>query len=135
VFADWARRHGYYEGTMLHRFNINEKYSPYNTYFENKMAFCDAHDSSVTKEIYRHRLCAGWTVMDACRVPKKEYKKYDHLIGEKFGKLTVVKATERKDKFGNRIMECVCDCGKTCFADMNTLQKGHKRSCGCLRRR
>lgn len=57
------------------------------------------------------------------------------LTGEKFGRLFVVKQTEKRGKDGSIIYECLCDCGNICLVSRNRLTaKGHsrKRSCGCL---
>lgn len=57
------------------------------------------------------------------------------LTGQQFGRLTVVQATEKRDKSGCVIWECLCECGNTCEVSVNRLTiKGHsrKRSCGCL---
>ena len=56
---------------------------------------------------------------------------YD-LIGQRFGKLTVV------DKLGKNYRRammwlCRCDCGAMTKATTTTLRNGHVRSCGCLR--
>ena len=54
-----------------------------------------------------------------------------NIIGEKYGRLTVIKYIGN-NKYNRSIWECKCDCGKTCNADKNVLQQGHKQSCGCL---
>lgn len=54
------------------------------------------------------------------------------LIGQKFGKLTVVKLIGL-NKRSARIWECLCDCGNTISGlDTNTLKR-HSKSCGCIR--
>ena len=53
------------------------------------------------------------------------------LIGQRFGKLTVVRKTDER-KFGNIIWECVCDCGNICFVPTSYLNVGDTASCGCL---
>lgn len=55
------------------------------------------------------------------------------MIGRRFGSLVVVEKlrkhpTAKKDF----IYHCRCDCGGTCEARRKSLQKGHKKSCGCL---
>lgn len=54
------------------------------------------------------------------------------LIGQKFGRLTVVEFAGVK-KNGAR-WKCVCDCGLTTIATGSNLRKGNTKSCGCLRR-
>lgn len=56
------------------------------------------------------------------------------LIGEKFGKLTVLKQAE--DYIypnGNRLSrwECLCECGNIVVVNGNSLTSGRTKSCGC----
>lgn len=60
-----------------------------------------------------------------------------NCIGERYGRLTVVKEIE--PKFAGkrrvrrlRIFECKCDCGNTKNVIMNNLRNGTTKSCGCL---
>lgn len=55
------------------------------------------------------------------------------LIGEKFGKLTVIKTSERLDKDGKQSYSiCQCECGNICEVQRRHLKNGHTSSCGCL---
>lgn len=54
------------------------------------------------------------------------------LVGKRFGKLTVLSATEKRTSSGNVIWHCICDCGNECFVSTNHLQTGNTKSCGCL---
>lgn len=59
------------------------------------------------------------------------------LTGKRFGRLTVLRKTEKRGLDGGIVYECVCDCGTHCLAPGSRLTaKGHsaKRSCGCLYR-
>lgn len=57
-----------------------------------------------------------------------------NLIGEHFGKLTVIKESEIKQN--NLITwECQCECGNTTLATTKNLRNGVKQSCGCLKRK
>lgn len=56
------------------------------------------------------------------------------LIGQKFGKLTVVKEIEpyRSPKGQvKRKFLCICDCGNTCSVVYSGLKSGRTKSCGC----
>lgn len=54
------------------------------------------------------------------------------LIGERFGRWTVVKL-DGYDKSGkNTMFLCKCDCGKTRRVLRNSLLRGLSKSCGCL---
>lgn len=54
------------------------------------------------------------------------------LEGKKFGKLTVLEKTDKKDVSRCYIWRCRCDCGKEVLVPTNCLTSGNTRSCGCL---
>lgn len=54
------------------------------------------------------------------------------LTGQKFGRLTVLKAAPKKG--ASPRWECRCDCGKSKNTSTMQLRSGKTRSCGCLRR-
>jgi hypothetical protein len=56
------------------------------------------------------------------------------LTNEVFGKLTVVRKTDRLYKGDTYLWECRCTCGGTAHATTSMLRSGHKISCGCLAR-
>lgn len=53
------------------------------------------------------------------------------LTGEKIGKLTVLKESERRG--GSRVWLCVCECGNTTEVRQGKLRGKETKSCGCLR--
>lgn len=55
--------------------------------------------------------------------------------GEKYGKLTVIGKTDKKDKKGKGqfYWNCLCDCGKETLSLPYQLVGGKKKSCGCQR--
>ena len=55
------------------------------------------------------------------------------LTGERFGRLTVI-SSEGKNKHGNYMWLCKCDCGNTKVLNSGELRRGNVRSCGCLNR-
>lgn len=61
---------------------------------------------------------------------------HSYLVGQKFGKLTVVKITSGKDIRNHMTPVCVCkcDCGsEDVYVLKNSLTTGNVKSCGCLR--
>lgn len=56
-----------------------------------------------------------------------------NLIGQKFGKLTVIKLTG-ESRSGSKTWECICDCGNTAIITTRHLNRKNCniRSCGCL---
>ena len=56
-----------------------------------------------------------------------------NLIGQVFGRLTVVKDSGERDPLRSYVLWlCKCSCGKRCLARSQVLLNGTKRSCGCL---
>lgn len=51
------------------------------------------------------------------------------VIGQKYGRLTVLKRNEQKKKW-----ECSCECGSHVFVKSASLNNGNTKSCGCLQR-
>ena len=57
-----------------------------------------------------------------------------NLTGQIFGRITVLKDSENRDKQGNILWKCKCDCGKTVEISSKNLRLGNTQSCGCLQR-
>lgn len=55
------------------------------------------------------------------------------IIGQKFGRLTVIKECKERDKYKKRIYECQCDCGNITYVTGCNLRNGNTKSCGCLK--
>jgi hypothetical protein len=53
------------------------------------------------------------------------------LAGKRFGKLVVIRRNGR-NKHGQLMWECACDCGSSTSVVAARLSAGHTRSCGCL---
>ena len=55
---------------------------------------------------------------------------YEDLTGKRFGKLTVLK---KSDKSNRRLYwVCQCDCGNTTIVKGDVLRQGLQKSCGCI---
>lgn len=52
--------------------------------------------------------------------------------GQRFGRLTVVRESERQ--YGHRYILCRCDCGTEKAINLNSLVHGMSNSCGCFRK-
>ena len=57
-----------------------------------------------------------------------------NLIGQKFGRLTVIKFKEIDKKTRQKIWLCQCDCGNEKEVITSYLTSGDTSSCGCYRR-
>lgn len=55
------------------------------------------------------------------------------ITGQKFGKLTALKPTDKRTKDRSIIWLCQCDCGKEKLVSSTKLISGDLISCGCLR--
>ena len=55
--------------------------------------------------------------------------KRDNLIGEKFGKLTVIEQVPNEYKNKKRRWKCICECGREHFANTSNLTSGRSRQC------
>ncbi len=69
----------------------------------------------------------------SCGCLQREGGRCTDLAGQRFGRLTAVEPTQKRDPKGSRIWRCVCDCGSTTEVSADRLQYGGIRSCGCLR--
>lgn len=49
----------------------------------------------------------------------------------RFGRLTALEPTERRNTKGSVIWQCKCDCGKETFQSASRLRSGGILSCGC----
>lgn len=54
------------------------------------------------------------------------------VIGQKFGKLTVILRTKKKRTKGV-FYKCRCECGKLLLATKYNLERGRTKSCGCFK--
>ena len=59
--------------------------------------------------------------------------KHIDLTGKKFGRLTVISKSYKRDKSGNVYWNCKCDCGKEVEVRGRNLKDGHTKSCGCIK--
>ena len=57
----------------------------------------------------------------------------DNYTNKKFGKLTVIKITNKRAKNRGVICECACDCGNIIEVPLSNLKSGNTKSCGCIK--
>ena len=77
-------------------------------------------------------LISGSTKSCGCLRKEKAVETHtDNLVGQKFGKLTVIKKTNKR-RCGCVVWLCKCDCGNFYEAPSVHLKDGHIKSCGCL---
>jgi len=56
---------------------------------------------------------------------------FNNLVGETYGRLTVIKRVGTK--YRSPLWECICSCGNTMFTVTTHLKSGNTFSCGCSR--
>ena len=56
------------------------------------------------------------------------------IVGQKYGRLTVIEQTTSRDNNHNSYWRCICECGSEIIVARCNLRSGHTRSCGCLAR-
>ncbi|MCB5953975.1 AP2 domain-containing protein [Enterococcus sp. CWB-B31] len=54
------------------------------------------------------------------------------LTNLKFGKLLVLKRSDKNKEKGLAFWDCICDCGENTVVESSHLTNGHTKSCGCL---
>ena len=60
--------------------------------------------------------------------------KLKDLTGQRFGYLTALEKTDRRDSKGSVIWRCLCDCGNEAFCSSSDLLYSSTKSCGCYRK-
>lgn len=55
------------------------------------------------------------------------------LTGQRYGLLTAIRFTQKRDKTGRYIWLFQCDCGATLERPGSFVTSGHCKSCGCLK--
>lgn len=58
-------------------------------------------------------------------------KKID-ITGKRYGKLLVIKESDKRVGASGVFWECLCDCGNTVIKATGRLNSGNTKSCGCL---
>ncbi len=91
-------------------------------------------DCGNTKWIRRDHLKKDIRSCGCQSTSNREKAKREDLTGQKFGRLTVVEKTDKKDYLGTAIYKCQCDCGNITEVNARALKFGNTRSCGCLRK-
>jgi len=71
--------------------------------------------------------------VQSCGCLRKEVQaeKAKNIAGFRFGKLTALRPSDKRDANGSVIWECRCDCGNTAYISIARLKSGNNISCGC----
>lgn len=60
-------------------------------------------------------------------------KEKEDIGGKKFGKLTVIRKSEKRSN-GHVMWECLCECGNSTYVRKGNLLNGSTLSCGCMKK-
>lgn len=92
---------------------------------------CDCPNKTIVI-VSRTNLVNGNTKSCGCL---KYESRYEDLTGQKFGKLIVIKKSEKRTNSGKIKWTCECSCIKRTILDVigATLKRGTTRSCGCVK--
>ena len=72
----------------------------------------------------------------SCGCLRKEFadQRKGNLIGQRFGRLTVLEEDPQRDSRRRVKWVCRCDCGNTVSVAGTDLRRGSTKSCGCLKK-
>lgn len=90
-------------------------------------------DCGTLVEVRGNALRAGQ--MKSCGCLRKEHRLREpcNHVGKRFGRLTVERLHHERDKSGQKLWSCVCDCGRRTAVRSGLLVNGNTKSCGCLK--
>lgn len=68
-----------------------------------------------------------------CRGCSNKKRAFDDMIGQKYGRLTILSYTQTREIGGNKstYFNATCDCGNTLEVSASHVKSGHTRSCSC----
>lgn len=84
------------------------------------------------KTVTAHDLKSGKVKSCGSRIHRLGHCMKD-LKGKRFGRLTAMYPTDRRDRRGSVYWHCVCDCGNNTEVTEAGLTHGNYKSCGCLK--
>lgn len=124
-----------YTGQKFGRLTIEKMlYNYNNTGYTYVKCICDCGNEAI---IAMCNIKQGNTQSCGCYEIESRYNRnnyYIDIIGQKFGMLTVINKTDKRDSNGSIIWKCLCDCGNYTEVNSTNLKRGHTFSCGCRHR-
>ena len=87
-------------------------------------------DCGIERDVLQYSLTSGKST--GCGHDTKKGKNFKDLTNQKFGELTVLEKTEKRDQ-GAIIWKCKCSCGNIVYWPTDRLQQTKTPNCGCLK--
>lgn len=108
------------------------KYTGKNNNQRAKLWECLCDCGNIT-EVSTGNLQSGHTTSCGCAQKIAQLNNaHKKMIGKRFGKLTVLEDTQKRNYNQTIIWKCQCDCGGIIEVPTNHLNSGHTQSCGCI---
>lgn len=125
---DLIEKYSYLIGRKINKWNI------LNITKHNKQAYAECQcECGTLKSVRVLNILYGYSKDCGCgRKAILRNTRTKNLVGQRFGKLTVVELLEESNKFNRRLYRCKCDCGNEKIVQSICLASGHTSSCGCL---
>lgn len=94
------------------------------------LCLCDCGKETI---VNTYNLKNGTTKSCGCLQKEKTSEaSLKSLLGQKFGKLTVIKRV-KNNRYNHVCYLCKCDCGGEVVVDAGNLRNGNTNSCGCIK--
>lgn len=85
------------------------------------------------KAVSAHDLKSGHVKSCGCMLYENGGHNRVDLSGQRFGKLTALYPTKKRDARGSVVWHCTCDCGGVIELTQAELAHGNYKSCGCMK--
>lgn len=92
---------------------------------------CECGDE---KDINFHNVRSGKSRSCGCFEKSSRFERKHaniKVIGQKYGKLTILGDSGKREVNGSVAWKCLCECGNITYVGISNLQRGHTTSCGC----
>lgn len=89
-------------------------------------------DCGNEKDVFAHMMISGQSKSCGCGIDGYPCS-FKDIAGQRFGRLTALRAVSKRTKDEAVHWECKCDCGKVVTVNGVALRSGRIKSCGCLK--
>ena len=84
-------------------------------------------------EVLGENLTSNRTISCGCYNQQKRKSRYKDISNQKFGQLTALSPTKKRNTSGEIVWLCQCSCGNTTLVSLGDLRSGSTQSCGCTK--